>query len=95
MTGDKSTATSRPTASAIAAVTTSHQNVNPRSLPIVAMKTDLIKRAGERIFPRSQSTARASKDLVTERAESLARARTWLTALDSLARSPRNGPKER
>jgi len=94
MTGDKSAATSRPMVTAIAAVTTSHQNVNPRSLPIVAMKTDLIKRTGELIFPRSQSTARGSKNLMTERAESLARARTWPAALESLVRSQRNGAND-
>ena len=49
MTGDKSTATSRPTVRAIAAVTTSHQKPKPRSLPIVAMNRDLIKRTRDLI----------------------------------------------
>jgi hypothetical protein len=90
MTGDKSTATSRPTVSAIATVTTSHQKPNPRSLPTVAMSRDLINRTGELIRPRAQPNARRSKDL-TKRAEDLAWARTRRAALDSLPRSQRHG----
>src|SRR5690349_23290072 len=71
MTGDKSAATSRPMMSEIATVTTSHQNPNPRSLPIMAITRDLIKRTGELILSRSQPTARENKDLI-ERAEALA-----------------------
>lgn len=93
-TGDKSAATSRPMVSAIATVTTSHQNPNPRSLPIVAMNRDLTRRTGDLISSRSQSTGRDNKDL-TERAEAVARARTQPTALESLARSQRNGINDR
>ena len=89
MTGDKSIATSRP----IATVTTSHQKPKPRSLPIVAMNRDLIKRAGDVIWARNQP-ARGNKDLI-KRAEDLIWARTQLTALESLPRSQRNGMNNR
>lgn len=76
--------------SAIAAVTTSHQKPNPRSLPTVAMNRDLINRTGELIRPRTQPPARRSKDLI-KRAEDLAWARTRRAAPETLSPSRRHG----
>jgi hypothetical protein len=59
------------------------------------MKAALINRTGDLIFPRSQPTARGSKDLMTECADSLARARTCPAAVDSLVRSQRKGANDR
>jgi hypothetical protein len=94
MTGDKSAATSIPMMSEIATVTSSHQNTNPRSLPIVAMNRDLIKRTGDLISSRSRPTARDNK-VLAERTEALTQARTRPTAEEILARSQRNGTNDR
>jgi len=49
ITGERRTAMSRPTASAIATVAINHQNPNPRSLPTVAIKMDFANRNGDLI----------------------------------------------
>jgi hypothetical protein len=49
ITGERRTAMSRPTVSAIATVAINHQNPNPRSRPTVAMKMDFANRNGDLI----------------------------------------------
>lgn len=78
---------SRPMASPIAAVATSHQNPNPRSWPAMALKTDLTTRAGPPIFSVSHLMTRGGKALMTECSKSPARASTRSTASDSLIRA--------
>jgi hypothetical protein len=96
MTGDTSTATSRPMASEIATVTTSHQKPKPRSLPIVAINRDLISARTQptalESLPRSQRSGMNDRERLRPRS---IWARTQPTALESLPRSQRNGMNDR